>query len=40
MNAVSTELMATLVAPNTWCSMRVHRAWKIKLDAPDRKKAR
>ena len=39
MNAVSTELIATLVAPNVWCSMRVHSAWKIRLDAPERKNA-
>ena len=40
MKTVSTVLIATEVAPNTWCSMRVQIVWKIRLDAPERKKAR
>jgi hypothetical protein len=40
MNAVSTVLIATEVAPNTWCSIRVQMVWKISEDPPDRKNAR
>jgi hypothetical protein len=39
MNTVSTVLIATDVAPNTWCRWRVQMVWKISDDAPDRKNA-
>ena len=40
MNAVTTVLMAMLVAPNTWCAERDQMLWKIRLEAPERKKAK
>ena len=39
MNTVSTVLIATEVAPNTWCSMRVQMVWKIRLERPERTNA-
>ena len=40
MKAVTTVLMATLVAPKTWCAERDQMLWKIRLEAPERKKAK
>jgi hypothetical protein len=39
MKAVSTVAIATLLEPKTWCRVRVQSDWKIRLEAPEAKKA-
>jgi hypothetical protein len=39
MKIVTTELTATVVAPNTWWSIRDQMFWKMRLEAPLTKKA-
>ena len=39
MNTLTTDEIATLDEPNTWCSSRLQIIWKIRLEAPDTKNA-